>query len=105
MGRLTPLGGACYTRRMAKVTNTDKTATDVARRIKNVQGQLDGVVRMMDEGSDCVAVVTQFKAARAGLDRALSLFLQENLKRCVGADALSSTKKAEVESILTALTK
>lgn len=74
-------------------------------RIKNVQGQLDGVMRMIGEEADCVAVLTQFKAARAGFDRAFALFLEENLKKCVGVNKLTDTKKAEVESILAALAK
>lgn len=78
---------------------------DVTRRITNVKGQLDGILRMMDEGNDCVAVLTQFKAARAGFDRAFALFLEENLKKCVGVSKMSDAKQAEVESILAALAK
>lgn len=80
-------------------------ASGIGRRIRNVQGQLDGVLRMMDEGKDCVAILTQFKAARAGFDRAFALFLEENLKKCVGVNKLTDAKQSEVERILAALTK
>lgn len=44
--------------------------TPAINRIKGVRGQLDGVVRMLEEGRDCEDVVTQlaavFKGARQG---------------------------------------
>ena len=37
--------------------------TPVINRIKRARGQLDGVVRMLEEGRDCEDVVTQLAAA------------------------------------------
>ena len=42
----------------------------VINRIKRAQGQLAGVVRMLEEGRECEEVVTQLAAASKALDRA-----------------------------------
>ncbi len=75
------------------------------RRLNNVRGQVEGVARMVERKEDCLSVLTQFKAARAGLDRSLAIFLESHLKQCIGIDDLPRAKKAEVEGILSELTK
>ena len=42
----------------------------VINRIKRAQGQLAGVLRMLEEGRDCEDVVTQPAAVSKALDRA-----------------------------------
>jgi DNA-binding FrmR family transcriptional regulator len=85
---------------------TDEVATaGLLRRLNNVRGQIDGVARMVERKEDCLSVLTQFKAARAGLDRSLTIFLESHLKQCIGIDDLPRQKKLEVEGILSELTK
>ena len=42
----------------------------VINRIKRAQGQLAGVLRMLEEGRECEDVVTQLAAVSKALDRA-----------------------------------
>ena len=79
--------------------------SDLRRRIHMVQGQLDGVVRMLDEEKGCVEILNQLKAARAGTERVLALFLQDNLQRCVGAEGLSKQSRVDLETIIGELVK
>ncbi|MNW07314.1 hypothetical protein D3C71_2038880 [compost metagenome] len=48
-----------------------------------MEGQLRGVLRMMDEGKDCKEVITQLSAVRSGLDHAIGVIVSENLVECV----------------------
>ncbi len=50
------------------VRGTDRTA--VVNRVKRAQGQLAGVLRMMEEERDLAAVLAQLKAVSNALDRA-----------------------------------
>jgi len=43
---------------------------EVLARLKRVQGQVGGIIRMIEEGRDCSEVVTQLAAASKALDRA-----------------------------------
>ena len=38
---------------------------------------------MMEEGKDCVDIVTQLSAVRSSIDRTISLIVAENLVECV----------------------
>lgn len=44
--------------------------TPVINRIKRARGQIDGVLRMLEEGRECEDVVTQLAAVSRALDRA-----------------------------------
>lgn len=55
----------------------------VKNRLKRVEGQVRGILRMMDEEADCKDVITQLSAARTALDRSIAVIVAENLKQCV----------------------
>ncbi|AXI85251.1 metal-sensitive transcriptional regulator [Actinospica acidiphila] len=67
-----------------------------ANRLKRAQGQLAGVVRMLEEGRDCEDVVTQLAAVNRALDRAGFAIVASGLKECLtqegGADSLDTQK-------------
>ncbi|WP_030419861.1 metal-sensitive transcriptional regulator [Streptomyces sp. SCSIO 75703] len=67
-----------------------------ANRLKRAQGQLAGVVRMLEEGRDCEDVVTQLAAVNRALDRAGFAIVAGGLKECLtregGADSLDTRK-------------
>ncbi|MGD9962228.1 metal-sensitive transcriptional regulator [Nocardioides sp.] len=69
----------------------------VINRIKRAQGQLAGVVRMLEEGRECEDVVTQLAAVSKALDRAGFAIVAAGLQQCItegGSDSLD-TKKME----------
>jgi CsoR family transcriptional regulator, copper-sensing transcriptional repressor len=65
--------------------DSDKLA-DVVARLNRVQGQLGGIVRMIEEGRDCAAVVTQLAAASRALDRAGFKIISTGLRQCLVED-------------------
>ncbi|MBI5975715.1 metal-sensitive transcriptional regulator [Staphylococcus canis] len=54
-------------------------------RIKRVQGQLNGILKMMEEDADCKDVVTQVSASKNALQRLIGVIVSENLVECVRA--------------------
>jgi DNA-binding FrmR family transcriptional regulator len=59
----------------------------VINRIKRARGQLDGIVRMLEEGRSCEDVVTQLAAVSKALDRAGFAVIASGLRQCVTAEA------------------
>ncbi|MDW4528961.1 metal-sensitive transcriptional regulator [Rossellomorea marisflavi] len=57
----------------------------VKNRVKRLEGQLRGVLRMMEEGKDCKEVITQLSAARSAIERSIGLVVSANLVECVRA--------------------
>ncbi|WP_369373237.1 metal-sensitive transcriptional regulator [Streptomyces sp. cg36] len=63
-----------------------ETVTQVRNRLRRAQGQLAGVIAMIDEGRDCKDVVTQLAAVSRALDRAGFKIIASGLRECVAAD-------------------
>ncbi|GGI94661.1 metal-sensitive transcriptional regulator [Streptomyces brasiliensis] len=55
----------------------------VLNRLRRAQGQISGVIRMIEEGRDCEDVVTQLAAASRALDRAGFAIIATGLEQCV----------------------
>ncbi|WP_066582544.1 metal-sensitive transcriptional regulator [Cellulomonas timonensis] len=55
----------------------------VSNRLKRAQGQLNAVVRMLDEGRDCEDVVTQLSAVSRALDRAGFAIIASGMRQCM----------------------
>jgi len=76
---------------------------DVVARLKRAQGQIGGVIRMIEEGKDCAAVVTQLAAASRALDRAGFKIIATGMRQCaVPADGVAGgdgTRGVEVEQL------
>ncbi|MGB3954019.1 MAG: metal-sensitive transcriptional regulator [Brooklawnia sp.] len=55
----------------------------VVKRLQRAQGQIGGIIRMIQEGRDCQDVVTQIAAVSKAIDRAGFAVIATGLKECV----------------------
>lgn len=55
----------------------------VVNRMKRAQGQLAGIIRMLEEGKDCADVVTQLAAVSKALDRAGFAIIASGMRQCL----------------------
>ncbi len=55
----------------------------VVKRLNRAQGQIGGVVKMIEEGRDCKDVVTQLAAVSKALDRAGFAVIATGLRQCL----------------------
>jgi len=60
-----------------------ETMASVVNRLRRAQGQIGGVIKMIEEGRDCADVVTQLAAASRALDRAGFKIIASGLEQCV----------------------
>lgn len=59
---------------------------DIVNRMKRVEGQVRGIVRMMENNEDCEAVTTQMSAIRSAVDKTIALVVSRNLEQCLIED-------------------
>jgi DNA-binding FrmR family transcriptional regulator len=52
-------------------------------RVKRIEGQLRGILRMMEENKDCKDIITQLSATRTAIDRTIGVIVSSNLIDCV----------------------
>ncbi|MFN2494598.1 MAG: metal-sensitive transcriptional regulator [Pseudonocardiaceae bacterium] len=55
----------------------------VVNRLRRAQGQIAGIIRMIEEGRDCEEVITQLAAVSKALDRAGFAILATGLQQCL----------------------
>lgn len=80
--------------------------TDVLARLKRAQGQIGGVVRMIEEGRDCADVVTQLAAVSRALDRAGFKVIATGMRQCMVAERDGTERPlsdAELEKLFLSL--
>ncbi|GEN84829.1 hypothetical protein SLU01_31410 [Sporosarcina luteola] len=55
----------------------------VVNRLKRIEGQIKGILRMIEEGKDCKDVVTQLSASRSAIDRTIGVIVSSNIISCM----------------------
>lgn len=76
----------------------------VINRLRRAQGQIGGVIRLIEEGRDCKDVVTQLAAASKALDRAGFAIVSSGLQECLSSpDGVNEDDKAAMEKLFLTL--
>lgn len=60
---------------------------EVIKRLRRIEGQVGGIIRMLEDKRDCADVVTQLAAASRALDRTGFKLLSAGMKQCMSAAA------------------
>jgi DNA-binding FrmR family transcriptional regulator len=81
----------------------DESTAPVVNRLKRAQGQLAGVIRMLEEGRDCEDVVTQLAAVSKALDRAGFSLIAGGLKECLRDEVDDGVDTAKMERLFLSL--
>ncbi|TAL19550.1 MAG: transcriptional regulator [Frankiales bacterium] len=65
----------------------DQDAVRIAvNRLRRAEGQIAGVIRMLESGRECEDVVTQLAAVSRALDKAGFSIVASGLRQCLTAD-------------------
>ena len=74
------------------------------RRLKNIEGHLRGVIRMVEQDAYCIDVIRQIQAVEAALNKVSSQILENHLNSCV-ITAIQGNDKKERERVLKEITE
>ena len=80
-----------------------ETKKAVVTRLRRIEGQVGGVLRMIEEDRYCVDVLTQINAVRAALHKVEKQILEDHVSHCVAhAFAKGDTRdqRAKVEELV-----
>lgn len=67
----------------------------VMNRLKRIEGQIKGIIKMMEEKKDCKDIVTQLSASRSAIDRAIGVIVSANLVECINNPEENEDKTEE----------
>ncbi len=60
--------------------NEDK---GISTRLRRIEGQVQGIQRMLDAGRECEEVLTQIMAVRSSIDQVGLLLMERHIERCI----------------------
>lgn len=75
------------------------TVHDVVNRLRRAEGQIRGVIAMLEQGRDCSDVVTQLSAAGRALDRAGFKIVSSGLEQCLSAQASGEDTSVDLKQM------
>ena len=81
----------------------EQAVGQVLNRLRRAQGQLAGVIAMVEDGRDCRDVVTQLAAVSRALDRAGFKIVASGMRQCLGGDGDSPMTEEEMEKLFLSL--
>ena len=90
----------------ATVVGDEDSTAAVLNRLRRAQGQLAGVISMIEQGRDCKDVVTQLAAVSRALDRAGFKIIATGLRECASGtstDGAAPMAEADLEKLFLAL--
>ena len=81
----------------------DESAGAVLNRLRRAQGQLAGVIAMVESGRDCTEVVTQLAAVSRALDRAGFKIVASGMRQCLASGGESAVTEEQMEKLFLTL--
>ena len=72
----------------------EETRTKALGRLRRIEGQVQGLQRMIDNEAYCVDILLQISAVQGALDQVQKLLLGRHIESCV-SEALRSGSKSE----------
>lgn len=66
---------------------SERARAEAVTRLRRIEGQIRGLQRMVEEGQNCEAILTQMMAARAALDKAGLFIVERHLHECLRGTA------------------
>lgn len=83
----------------------EDAVTEVIKRLRRAEGQIRGVIAMLESGRDCADVVTQLAAVSRALDRAGFKVIASGLQQCLTANDAGEieTSVAQMEKLFLSL--
>ena len=77
----------------------------VLRLLKTARGQIDGILKMVEEDRYCIDISTQVMAAEAMLNRANKEILTAHLKHCVNTAQTQEEREEKIDELVDMLGK
>ncbi|PWH17478.1 MAG: transcriptional regulator [Ardenticatenia bacterium] len=77
----------------------DEVSREIVERLKNIEGHVRGIQRMVENGEYCIDVVNQVLAVQRALHKVNRLVLDRHLHTCVST-AMNSSDAAERERVI-----
>jgi len=88
---------------ISPITRMDKDK--LVQRLRRIEGQSSGLVRMAQNDAYCIDLLTQFAAVRAALLGAAKVILKDHMHSCVAASFRGGDSEQAIDELDTVLSQ
>jgi DNA-binding FrmR family transcriptional regulator len=74
---------ATATKKITHVVQDQEAVTEFTKRLRRAEGQLGGILRMVEEGRSCEEIVHQLAAVSKAVNKAAFGYITAGLSECV----------------------
>ena len=78
---------------------------NASQQLRNVAGQITGILAMIEQKRDCADVLPQLQAAKAGIEKGIALYLETEMEQCLAASQASPVQRKKLEMLVRVLSK
>lgn len=82
----------------------EKEKINIQRRLRRIEGQLQGIQRMIDKEACCVDVLVQIAAVKAAINKVGTLVFEQHAKECLLKSLDNKSQDDVVEELMKVLT-
>ncbi|APX71846.1 metal-sensing transcriptional repressor [Companilactobacillus allii] len=68
---------------MSQTIEEEQASKKITSQLKRSRGQLDGILKMMEDNRSCDDVLVQLSAVKSGVDKAMKLVIAQNIRKNV----------------------
>ncbi len=79
---------------------SDSDKKKLVRRLKIIEGQVRGLIMMLEKDAYCIDIIAQTSAVKQGLSNAEDLLLENHLQSCVHKQMTSGQTAKAVREVL-----
>ncbi|GAA0787351.1 metal-sensing transcriptional repressor [Hathewaya limosa] len=87
------------------MSNMNEEKKKAIQSLKTSKGQIEGIIKMIEEGRYCIDVSNQIIAAQSLLKKANLLILKQHLNHCVKEAFMHDNGEEKVDEIISVMNK
>jgi DNA-binding FrmR family transcriptional regulator len=77
------------------MSHTSREKLDLVNRSKKIIGQLEGVLRALNEDESCAGILQRLSAARGGINSLMAELMEDHIRNHMPRNSKSSAEAAE----------
>ena len=78
----------------------EEVKKDAISRLKKIEGQIRGIMRMVDEEKYCIDIINQITAAEKGLDVVSKIVMKRHVETCVSNAIVRGEGQNKIDELI-----
>ncbi|NUM40768.1 MAG: metal-sensitive transcriptional regulator [Leptospiraceae bacterium] len=77
-----------------------KNKSDILKRIKRIEGQIQGIHRMIESDRYCPDILTQINAAKSALESMAMVLIEDHATHCIVSDIQKGKSNSAISELM-----